>query len=113
MRDYDPNDFLPQLPHLEQPIADARRLLAEGATLEAVLRHLRAAGCDMIDSKWVAMIVFGMKRHEADRALYLSDAWADLRPAIDQIDAVMLELARQQGAEVRLVDDPVAPTPRH
>lgn len=95
----------PATPHaaeLASEIADAERLLAEGCALEDVWRHLRAAGLGMIDSDRVTMAVTGLSAREAQRAVYLSETWADMRPAVDQLQDDIIQAALDMGAEVRI-----------
>lgn len=94
----------PQTKHdeLAPPIADARRMLAEGKSLEEVWCHLRAIGYDMFDSKLVTVEVTGMARHEAKHALHHSQAWADMRPATEQLHDDLIEAALEMGATVRI-----------
>jgi len=87
---------------LATPIATARRLLAEGKTLEDVWSHLRAAGHDMFDSQHVTMAVTGLSAFDAKRALYLSETWKDMQPVIDQMENAMIEAALEMGAAVRI-----------
>ncbi|MDP9364528.1 MAG: hypothetical protein M3Q10_09955 [Chloroflexota bacterium] len=84
------------------PIAEARRMLKEGKTLEDVWRLLRDAGFDMIDSKQFTMSITGMSSPEAQRALYESETWADMRPIVDQLEDDIIEAALSMGAEVRI-----------
>lgn len=83
-------------------IVAARDMLAEGDLLEDVWRVLRCRGFDMFDSKWVTMAVTGISSFQARRALYESDAWADMRPIIDQFERDMIEAALSMGAKVWL-----------
>ena len=83
-------------------IAAVQAILAEGRPMEDVWHHLRAAGFDMIDSKLIAMEATGLSAREAQRAVYLSDAWADMQPAVDRLQNAMIEAALSMGAEVRI-----------
>lgn len=83
-------------------IATARQMVADGRTLEDVWRHLRAGGLDLIGSNRVTMAITGLPPHESKRALYLSDTWADIRPAIEQFENDVIEAALSMGAEVRV-----------
>jgi hypothetical protein len=87
---------------LEPQITEARRMLAEGRTLEEVWRTLREAGLGMIDSKHVTVGATGMTTREAQRALYLSETWADMRPVIDELEDNIIRAALEMGATVKL-----------
>lgn len=84
------------------PIAEARRLLAAGKPLEDVWRLLRDAGVDMIESAGFTSAITGMSASDAQRAVYESETWADLRPVVDQLEDDIIEAALSMGAEVRL-----------
>ena len=92
---------------LARPTATARQMLAEGKTLEDVWGHLRAAGYDMFDAKLVTMRVTGLSSYEAKRALFLSDTWRDLRPAIERLEDAIIEAALEMGATVKIDGQPV------
>lgn len=89
------------------PIAEARRMLAEGKTLEDVFRLLRDDGFDMISSKLFTMSITGMSSRDAQRAVYESETWADMRPVIDQIEDDTIEAALSMGAKVRIDGKPI------
>jgi hypothetical protein len=77
-------------------------MLAEGRTLEEVRQTLRDAGVDMIDSKHVTVGATRMTTREAQRALYLSETWADMRPMIDELEDNIIIAALEMGATVKL-----------
>lgn len=77
-------------------------MLADGSSLEDVWRQLRADGLDIIDSKYVTIEVSGMSFPDAQGALYRSETWQDLRPAIDQLEDAIVDAALQMGAKVRI-----------
>jgi len=56
----------------------------------------------MIDSKRFAMSIIGMSAREAQRAVYESETWTDMRPVVDQLEDDMIEAALSMGADVRI-----------
>jgi hypothetical protein len=97
-----PKVTAPETPERSMPIAEARRMLAAGKPLEDVLRLVRDAGFDMIDSKLFVMSITGMSSRDAQRAVYESVTWADMRPAVDALEDAVIEAALEMGAEVRI-----------
>jgi hypothetical protein len=89
----------------EGPTETARQMLADGKTLEDVWRYLRDGGLSIIESKYATMHLTGMSARDAQVALYCSDTWRDLRPAIDQLEAAVLELVEEMGGTVRIDGD--------
>jgi len=72
-------------------LAVALRLHNAGEGREAVLRGLRGAGASVIDSLKVVRQVYGISLEEAKPLVHLSDAWADLRQAHDELHRSILE----------------------
>jgi ribosomal protein L7/L12 len=66
-------------------LALAKRLHDAGEGREVVLRDLRAAGASVIESLKVVRHIYGLSLEEAKPIVHLSDAWADLREAHDQL----------------------------
>lgn len=97
---------------LATPIAVARRRLAEGRSLEEMWGSLRADGYDMFDSKWITMAVTDLSSIQARRALYESETWADMRPAIDRLEDDMISAALSMGAEVRIDGERIHGVPK-
>jgi hypothetical protein len=62
-----------------EAVADAGRLLGEGADFEAVLRLLKARGCSPIDSIRAVMELTGWRLAEATRKVHFSETWRELQ----------------------------------
>jgi hypothetical protein len=101
-----------ELERLAPSIAEAKRMLEDGKTLEEIWCELRGGGLDMIDSATVTVQVSDFSRLEARRALYESDAWADMRPVIDQLEDDIIEAALSMGAEVRIDGERIYEVPK-
>ena len=75
-----------------------RARLDRGEELDAVVAVLRAAGVEFGDSITVLAAATGMRRREAKAVVHASDAWADMRPALDRVHAAE-EAAKQMAQE--------------
>src|SRR3712207_4582772 len=99
------------LERLATPIAEARRLLAEGKSLEDVWGYLRAAGYDIMDSRQVTMRVTDLSGREAKSALRLSETWADLGPEHERFVDEIIEAALELEAEASVAGKSIAAGP--
>jgi hypothetical protein len=90
--------------NLESFIGEARRMIADGAELEAVWTYLRATGVDLSDSITVTVELTGVVRREAKWAVCHSATWSDWFPAIvelhDSIEHALHQLAEEEPGSV-------------
>lgn len=63
----------------DKVIVEARELIDHGAGTEQVLRHLRDAGFDQVESLKTLRTLYEMSVREADVAILESETWSDRR----------------------------------
>ena len=62
-----------------QTLAEARAMVSSGATVEEILRLLKDRGANAIASIRAIEVLLGLSTREAQRALYESESWRDMR----------------------------------
>ena len=77
--------YTPEPIDLEPFIAEARRMIAGGADLEAVWGYLRQQEIWLSDSITVTVEITGVARRNAKRMVCHSQTWSDLFPSIVQL----------------------------
>ncbi|MEA2514039.1 MAG: hypothetical protein QOJ59_3526 [Thermomicrobiales bacterium] len=77
--------YAPEPRDLEPFVAEARRLIAEGAELDEVCGCLRANNIWQSDSITIAVELTGVARRDAKRMVSHSKTWSDLLPVTEQL----------------------------
>ena len=79
----------------EDHVEGARRMLADGASIEEVLVFLRQHEYSKIASIKAVRQLLGVDLREAKRIVHLSDAWQDRRQQDDEFHEALEEAVRQ------------------
>jgi hypothetical protein len=78
----------------EEAVELARTLRSQGSSVEDVLSRLRGAGATIIESIKVVRQVEHVRLGDAKEIVHVSDTWADVREANDELHRLALEALR-------------------
>lgn len=85
---------------LDQRLREGQRLKSEGVPLEGILRFFRADGTSITDCIKLLIRLENVSLGEAKRIVHLSETWADLRVASEELHEDAERAARELGAQI-------------
>lgn len=81
----------------EELIAESRRRLGQGDTIEDVIRFLRSSGCWKTETIIVISKASGIGPAKAKELVHFSETWKDTRSSDEKLQEEMLEAIVKSG----------------